>query len=348
MRMRSRPGRRPTVSSPWPVDVAHRRTCRPARATLVAVGVITAHVASLFADDPVRIGANLDRPHSLAVSANGQTVVTIAGHADSIMASDPGHEGPWREVVAGAGEAIARPVAIGSMPGDVVAAVCRDGDVWTLRTFRIGPEMAADPASPLQAVQLGTASGKAEHVAIAVHQSRGWLVVVGLPSPLPSVVRCAIAGVRVGPPSDRSCPRLPEEHRPVAVAINAAGDILLVLRPDTGDDVLAFYDAAGRELLRLSTGLRRVAAITVSRGEDLLWAAGTSDQGKTGLWRLDAALRDRRQVVKPVLAHPLTAPTALVSASDRALIVIDGSPKATMLRIRPPSLERSGSGRNLP
>jgi hypothetical protein len=132
------------------------------------------------------------------------------------------------------------------------------------------------------------------------------------------------------------------------VAINAAGDILLVLRPDTGDDVLAFYDAAGRELLRLSTGLRRVAAITVSRGEDLLWAAGTSDQGKTGLWRLDAALRDRRQVVKPVLAHPLTAPTALVSASDRALIVIDGSPKATMLRIRPPSLERSGSGRNLP
>jgi hypothetical protein len=132
------------------------------------------------------------------------------------------------------------------------------------------------------------------------------------------------------------------------VAVNADGDILLVLRPESGDDVLAIYDAAGHELLRLPTGLRRVAAIAVSRSDGLLWVVGTSPQGRTGLWRLDATLRDQRQAVKPVFAHPLAAPTAMVSASDRVIVVIDEDPQPIVLRIRPPALEASSSGRSSP
>jgi hypothetical protein len=313
---------------------------------MVAAAAIIAHGGAALADDPVRIGPNLDRPSGLSVSANGQTVVTIAGPDHAILAGEPTDVEPWREVVAGAGKDLPKPVAVGALPGDVVAAVCRDDDAWTLRTFRIAPEKAADPAMPLQTVQLGTASGEAGDVAVAVHHSRGWLVVVGLPSPLPPVVRCAIAGVRLGPPSDRSCPKLPELHRPVAVAINTVGDIVLVLRPDNGDDVLAIYDTAGRELLRLPTGLRRVAAIAVSRGDELLWAVGTSDRGKAGLWQLDAAIRDRRQVVKPVLVHPLKDPTAMVSVSNRSIVVIDGISGPTVLRISLPSFEASNSEKN--
>ncbi len=295
----------------------------------------------------MRIAPNLHEPHGLAVSANGQNVVTIEGPGVAILAGDPAKEEPWRELVARAGEDLPRPVAVGYLPGDVVATVCRDGDAWTLRTFRSKPEAAAEPNMPLQVVQLGKASGAGD-VAVAVHQSRGWLVVTGLPSPLPPVVRCAIAGVRLGPSSDRSCPTLPDRHRPVAVAINADGDILLVLRPESGDDVLAIYDAAGHELLRLPTGLRRVAAIAVGRSDGLLWVVGTSPQGRTGLWRLDATLRDRRQAVKPVFACPLASPAAMVSASDRVIVVIDEVPEPVVLRIRPPVLEASSSGRSPP
>lgn len=310
--------------------------------------VFLARMVSAFAQDTVRIGSDLDRPRSLAVSANGQTVVTIAGRDHAILAGDPSDQEPWREVVSAAGEGNPMPVAVGCLPGDVVGTVCRDGDAWSLRTFRTGPSSSADSATPLQVVRLGRAPGVADDVAFAVHHSRGWLVVTGLPSPLPPVVRCAIAGVRVGPPSDRTCPQLPEGHRPVAVATNRAGDIVLVLRTDSGDDVLAIYDAAGRELLRLPAGLKKVAAIAVGRGDDLMWAVGGSENGQTGLWRLDAAFRDRRQVVLPVLVHPLVAPTAVVSVSDRAIVVIDGKPQPNLVRIRPPALEASSSGRSLP
>jgi hypothetical protein len=312
---------------------------------MVAAAIIIAQGASALADDPVRIGPNLDRPHGLSVSANGQTVVTIAGRDHAILAGEPTKDGPWRELVAGAGEDLPRPVAVGFLPGDVVAAVCRDGDAWTVRTFRIRPESAADPATPLQSVRLGTASGEASDVALAVHHARGWLVVTGLPSPLPPVIRCAIAGVRLGPPSDRSCPSLPDQHRPVAVGISPAGDILLVLRRDAGDDVLGVYDAAGRELLRVPAGLQRVAAISVGRGDDSLWATGVSADGKTGLWRLDAAFHDRRQVVQPVFTHPLASPAAMVSVSDRVIVGIDRTPQPTVLRICPPILAPSNTGR---
>jgi hypothetical protein len=314
----------------------------------MVVAITLAHAALAPADEPLRIGENLDRPRGLSVSANGQTLVTIAGPADAIFGGEPAKDEPWREVVAGAGDDLPRPVAVGLLPGDVVAAVCRDGDAWTLRTFRIEPEKVADPVVPLQVVQLGAAAGEAGNAAVAVHHARGWLVVIGLPAPLPPVVRCAIAGVRLGPPSDRSCPQLPEGHRPVAVAVNPAGDMVLALRPDTGDDVLAIYDAGGRELLRVSSGLERISALGIGRGDDVLWALGDSSDRRRGLWRLDAAFRDRRQVVQPAFVHSLESPVAMVAISDRGLVVIDGTPQPHVLRVRVPVTEPSNAERKAP
>lgn len=312
------------------------------------VAVTVSQGALALADESVRIARNIDRPRGLAVSANGQTLVTIGGPTHAIFGGEPTKDEPWREVVTGAGDDLPRPVAVGFLPGDVVAAVCRDGDAWTLRTFRAGPGKIADPAMPLQVVQLGAASGEPRDVAVAVHHARGWIVVIGLPAPLPPVVRCAIAGVRLGPPSDRSCPRLPDDHRPVAVTITSAGDIVLVLRSETGDAIVAIYDAAGRELLRLPTGLREVAAIAAGRGDDVLWAVGESGDGKSGLWRLDASLRDGRQVVQPSFVRAFDSPLAMVSISDRGLVIIQGKPQPGLVRIRIPIPEPSNTERPSP
>jgi hypothetical protein len=234
-------------------------------------------------------------------------------------------------------------VAVGCLPGDVVVAVCRFGDEWTLHTYRMAPESAADPSAPFQVVRLGNAAGDEDDVDLAVHHSRNWLVVTGLPPPLPSVVRAAIAGMRLGPASDRSCPKLPEGYRPVAVTTGDASDIVLVLRSTSGDDVLAVYDAAGRKLLWLPSGLERVAAIAIGRGDGMLWAVGTAGDGRIGLWRLDATFRENRQAIRPFFASPLTAPSSVVSVSDQAVLVIEATPQPRLSRMRLPAPDASDS-----
>ncbi len=335
-----RPGRRHMACRQWPREGSKRW-----QGTLFHVLIAAAAVSQVwpcFASDLVSVAPNLIAARSLGVSANGQTVISIDGKRNAILAGDPAREDAWREVVAAPADGLPIPVAVGCLPGDVVAAVYRGGDEWTLRTYRIRPALAADPTEPVQVIQLGVASGQGDHVSIAVNHQRGWLVVAGLPTPLPPVLRAAIAGVRIGPLSDRSCPVLPEAYRPVAVTIGPAGDLVLALRSAQGDDAIAYYDASGREILRLPAGVPRISGIDFGRGDTMLWAVGSGADRRSGLWRLDAVFQHGRQRIDPTLVHAINSPAAIASASERAIVIIHGEP-GSVSRIDPSTIPSAAS-----
>ncbi len=280
--------------------------------------------------------ASLPAAGSLALSANGQTAACIDSGRRAIVALDPIRGTVLRDLVAPAHAALPEPVAVGFLPGDVVAMVCREGDEWSVRTCRTAPAVAADPAEPLQVIKLGAAPGTAAPVALAVSHARGWLAVVGLPEPLPPVLRAAVAGVRLGPLRDRGCPRLPAGWRPVAAAVGPADELVLALRSDSPADEISFADSSGEELLRLSSGLREIGGITFGRGAGELWATGRgADRPAAGLWRLDATLQGGRQAIQPVLVAEAAAPRDVVAVAEGAVLVVAGEPERRFLRIGP-------------
>lgn len=265
------------------------------------------------------------------VSPNGQTVYVIDASRGSVVAIDPsGGRGP-REVVAGAASGHRPPLAVVAIPGDVLALVCRHGDAWSLVTHRLRPGEVAKVVG--QDVGIGVAAGPAAPVA-AVSRTRDWLVVAGLPAPLPPVVRAVFAGGTVR--------RLPDGAaadsvaRPGAVAVSPA-DELVICEPGVGGqaDDLVYLAAAGRELLRLGTGVRgiRGAAFTRDDGDLYVTAAGGEGGRHEGLWRLDAVLEDGEQAVRPTLVAALVAPRAVVAVSSQSLVVIHGADSGTISRI---------------
>jgi len=82
----------------------------------------------------------------LAVSGNGQTVYCLDDDRRAVVAIDPGAPDRRRDVVAAAAAGQPAPVAVASLPGDLLALVCTSGDEWSLRTHRIRPAAAADPS----------------------------------------------------------------------------------------------------------------------------------------------------------------------------------------------------------
>jgi len=307
---------------------------RAAIAATVAAGLL-AVVGRCGAVEETPLGAAFAAGR-LAVTANGQTVFCVDEERRAIVAFDPQRPAARRDLVAPANAALPAPVAVGCLPGDVVAAVCRSADEWSLRTYRTAPAASADPAEPLQLIRLGTASGPSVEVALAVSHARGWLAVSGLPPPLPPVLRAVVAGVRIGPLTDRGCPRPPDGLRPVAAAVSPGDDLVLALRGPEDRAEIAFFDTAGQELLRLPAGVRSIGGLTFSRGDGMLWAtaAGAGEDGPAGLWRLDAALRNGRQEIRPTLVAAVAAARDVASASERTLVVVRGAP-AGLVRIDP-------------
>jgi hypothetical protein len=271
----------------------------------------------------------------MAVTPNGQQVCQIEGGRGSIIGFAPRQPEVSHDIVGPLAEPVFAAVAF--IAGDVVAAVCREGDAWSLRTYRTQPGSAVDASDPLQVIALGEATGDADGVDIAASHARGWLAIAGLPPPLPPVQRAVLAGVRVGPLSDRGCPVPPAGCRPVAVAVSPADELVLVLRreDDPAEDQLAFYDLTGRELLRLPVGLRDTVGLDFGRGDGLLWAAATHADGRGGLWRLDAAFADGRQVVRPALVSALAKPRDVAAASPRAVVISHGEPAGSVAWIDP-------------
>lgn len=314
---------------------------RPLAAWIVAVmvAVAGARLSASGAED-THVGPRI------AATANGQTIAALDGSRRAIVAFDASRPNARRVLVGPAPADAAVFVAVGYLTGDVVAALCRAGADWSLCTYRTLPDGPVEAGSPLQRVSIGAATGNDEAVDLAVSHARGWLAVTGLPAPLPPVLRAAVAGVRVGPLTDRGCPRLAADVIPVAATVSPADDLVLVLRatrPLAIGEQVAFYDLLGRELLRLPAGLPAVRGIEFGRGDQTLWAAAGGPAGRAGLWRLDSALADGRQVIRPTLVAPLESPVDLVSSSPRTLVVVHGGPAGHVAVIDPTDQDRPDS-----
>jgi len=180
----------------------------PMRSVLAAV-VGFAPWLAIAITASARAGERAAGDGRLAVTPNGQQVCRIDRSRRAVVAFDPRQPGVAREIV-GPIEGPAF-VTVAYLAGDVVAAVCREGDAWSLQTYRTQPGGAVEASAPLQLVALGEAPGPSEDVDIAVSHARGWLAITGLPPPLPPVLRAVLAGVRVGPVSR---PRRPASGRP--------------------------------------------------------------------------------------------------------------------------------------
>lgn len=268
----------------------------------------------------------------LAATANGQVVRGLVP-GGGVVAIEPTGSAAPREVVqaAAAGERL----AIGCLPGDVTAVLVRTGDDWSLRTYRLTPSGAMPDEATLQDISLGRSTAGADGpIDLAISRARGWLAVVGLPAPLPPVVRAAIAGVRLGPVSDRGCPPLGDGLRPVAATVGPFDELVVAVQRDDEPPAIAYFDASGRELLRLPAGLAVITGLELGAEDGLLWATGSDAAGREGLWRLDADLRDGRQVIRPTLITPLAEPRDVACASPRAIVVVHG-PTLTVTVVNP-------------
>lgn len=267
----------------------------------------------------------------IASTTNGQVVRGLVA-GGGIVAIEPSAAAVPREVVAPAGRGECR--AIGCLPGDVTAVVVNAGDAWFLRTYRVKPSGAVSADAPLQEIPLGQSTGSGDDVGIAVSRARGWLAIVGLPAPLPPVVRAAVAGVRIGPVSDRGCPKLGDGLRPVAATVGPFDELVLAVQREGEPPDIAYFDASGRELLRLPAALEGITGLEMGSEDGLLWATGGDADGGEGLWRLDAGLQQGRQVIRPTLVAPLAVPVALACCSPRAIIVVHGA-TPTMTLVNP-------------
>jgi hypothetical protein len=258
----------------------------------------------------------------LAATTNGQTVFCLDGPRRALVAIDPFAPGRVRDVVAPPGPAAPQPVAIAMIDSGVIAAVCRAGDIWDLRTWRLRPDGTVAADAPLQVVPLGTAAGGVDQeVDLAVGGGRRWIAVSGLPSPLPPVLRAALARVQVGPLTSRSCPPAEAGVRPVAVTAGPQDELVLFERGADGDIVVSYHDSDGRRVLRLETGLVLLRDAAFAPGGGTLWVVAADATGASGLWRLEATLRAGRQAIRAALVTPLEDPLAVTAPTDRAVVV---------------------------
>jgi len=296
----------------------------PGRAGEPGPGAGDVRIAVLCDDLPAVSG--------LAVTAEGGLLACLDGATGSILVLDPrdpeGPEDPERprppagRRIAVSGRDGPRPLAIAFIDSRTLAAVCREGDDWSLHTWRFETDRAADPAAALQAIPLGRAAGQADGVVLAVGQGYRWLVVSGLPPPLEPLQLAAMVGGRIGPLSSRRCPRLTAGARPVAATVGPRDELVLAERPvpPVEGDVISFHAMTGGCLLRLDAELTGIRSLASSPGDGGLWAvvgeSATGDARPAGLWRLDAALEAGRQVIAPQLVLPLRDPRWLVSVPE--------------------------------
>jgi hypothetical protein len=290
-----------------------------------------AGIAGSMAVTPLGIEAR--QISQVATSPNGQTVYGIDESRRSVVAIDPFAVGRCREVVGPVAEGRPHPVSLAALPGDIVAVVCRAADAWSLLSYRTRPGESVDAAQPLQEVLLGRGDGL-ETAAMAVSRTRDWFAVVGLPPPLPPVVRAAFAGAGV-----RRLPREPSASgRSVAVAVGPADELVTLEASGPGAAASLVSTAhGGRELLRLDTGLADVRGAAFARDGSSLWViageVGGDGRQPAGLWRLDAVMREGRQAVRPSCVVRLADPRAVAAVSDHSLVVVHGTQPQTISRI---------------
>ena len=311
-----------------------------ARTLLALAPVVACPPADAAAAEVTVVLDDLVAPGDLAVTPNGQTGLCLDRRTGGIVAFDPREPGRRRVAVAAPAAGQPRASGIGCIDTTTVVAACRGATGISLRTWRLAPDRAGDPAAPLQELALPELTGD-DGVPIAVSPTRDWLAVVAARPP-GGILRGPIAGVRLGRLSDRGCPRSPPADLPVALAVNAADQFVVIERPPgpAATDRLACHEGiAGRRLLALDTGLRGIRDVAVAPGDGGIFVAVGPQESATrpaGLWRLDAAIRSDRQVVQAVCVAPLDAIQALVCPTDTAILVSQapaGAPRGRVLRI---------------
>lgn len=310
-------------------------------AAWLAVGIARGETAVTIIDDLPHAGR-------LAAPATGQTLYVLDETARMVTAIDPFAPAKrWRaigpaDLDAASGEAVV-PVAIACIDSNTLAVVCRAGTEWTLRAFRLAPP-GSDGGSPalLQSLPLGNAAGPTPAVDVFVSDTRDWLAVVGLPAPLPPIVRAPIAGARLGTFSDRLCPLLESPDRLEAVISSPFDEWVVVARRDTpppGRTSLVFHANTARpRLLDIDLPLMGVRDAAYCRGNGTLWVVADGHgkpAAEAGLWRIDAALAAGRQVAVPVAIARLPAPLSVVCLSERAIAISGGGTDRRVLLVNP-------------
>jgi hypothetical protein len=315
------------------------------RATWLAVAVVALLVVRGSEAADVRpLLTDLPRAGDLAVAAEGQRVACVDDGSGAIVVVEPGNVGPSRIAVKPPQAGGARPVAVAFIADTVLAAVCRSGAEWSLRTWRLRPTEPVEAESPLQSLSLdGAADRPLGAVHLVVGRNSRWLAVVGLDPP---VLRAAIGGVRVGPPTARLCPQLGAGRRPVAATVGPDDELVLITTGQgAGQSIesVAFYGTDGRCLLDLEAGLSGIRDVAFAAdGSSLYVVAATMADQLSGLWRLDAAARDGRQVSRPELVTELPDPRALVCPDPRTVFVTQGAPDRSVVQVEtvaPPAQE---------
>jgi hypothetical protein len=180
-----------------------------------------------------------------------------------------------------------------------------------------------------------------------VGRGREWLAIVGLPAPLPAVLRVPIAGNRLGAASDRGCPKLAAGTRAVAAAASPADELVIVTSSagaaadaDAASDIVTYYSSQGRPMIVLDTGLRNVRAAAFGRDDGALWMV--AEEPAPGLWRLDAVFAAGRQAIRGSQIARFTAGAGLVGLDDRAVAVLTAPPGRRLVRLDLDTLEKTG------
>ena len=296
---------------------------------------------------------DLPQAGAIATKPTGQACLVIDAAGNAVETIDPS-EPARRQRAIGPFAAAERPVAVGCIDSITAAVVTRVGREWTLKIYRLAaPGTPVESAATMQSIRLGEVdAGDEATVAIAVSPSRNWLVLAGLRSPLPPVMRCAIAGARLGGVGTRHCPH-PEDtagRATGAVTISPSEELVLFERaePSASTDRLAMYaTVGGTSLLSLDCGLPRVRAAVCS--DDSLWViAGSREDAAApeGIWRLEATILDRRQAVAPVCIARLSNPVAMAGLPNGRLVVVHGEGRRTISLVEPAAGE-AGQGRGV-
>jgi len=285
------------------------------------------------------VAADIDGPVRLASSPTGQVLYLLRLREGDVLAIDLAN--PAERFTAVESTAGVRPAAIGVIDSSTLALVVRQEGAWSIRSHQLAaPGMPSDP-TPGQVVALGASTAEAADVRLVVSPARDWLAVVGLPDPLPAILRTTITGARLGAASERRCPK--PGGRPAALTIGAAGEWGLFLAGErgaaTGAGALSWYSPTGSQRLQsLALPGIPVRDAAFCRDSGLLWVAvdeGAALQGRAGLWRVDAAFVGGRQVAKGVAVAPLPAPTSVVCLPKGGVAVSHGADVSRVVRFMP-------------
>lgn len=313
---------------------------------LVVAGGLSASAA--WAETAITIVADLPGASRLAAPATGQTLYILDATARTVTAVDPFAPAKrWQAIghtdFDGGSDEPVHPVALACVDSNTLAVVCHTGIEWTLRAFRLAPPgTERGPPTLLQSLSLGNAADASPTVDVFVSDTRDWLAVVGLPAPLPSIVRAPIAGARLGNFSDRICPSVTSPERLLAATASPFDEWVVASRrddPAPGRTRLAFHANPGQpRLLDLDLGLTGVRDTAYCRGTGTLWCVAEGDGAATsaaGLWRIDAALAAGRQVAAPVAIARLPSPLSVVCLSERAVAISGGGAERRVLLVNP-------------